>query len=165
MNKKQTIIISSLLVLIIFAGYLATKVNGPLYVTDDQVSENGTINTSLSSTFFTEARLQRDQKTTQTLASLKSLVDNENTPQEQKAQAAEEYKNIAILSEKEVRIELALKAQGYEDAICTLDKEKNSASVVVKNDGELTDQQARQIQDIIMSKSDMKNIEVKVASK
>ncbi len=164
MNKKQTIIISSLLVLILFAGYLATKVNGPLYVTDDQIINDGSVNTSTSS-FFNEARLQRENKTSQTLNSLKSLVDNENTPQDQKAQAADEFKNIAIQSDKEGKIELALKAQGYEDAICTLDKDKNSATVIVKHDGELSDQQVRQIKDVIMSKAEAKNIEIKIAEK
>ena len=38
MNKKQSGIIVTLVVLIVFAGYLATKVNGPLYVNDSDFS-------------------------------------------------------------------------------------------------------------------------------
>ena len=38
MNKKQSGIIVTLVVLIVFAGYLATKVNGPLYVNDGDFS-------------------------------------------------------------------------------------------------------------------------------
>ena len=38
MNKKQSGIIVTLVVLLVFAGYLATKVNGPLYVNDSDFS-------------------------------------------------------------------------------------------------------------------------------
>jgi len=160
MNKKQTIIISVLLVLIVFAGYLATQVNGPLYVTDDQfVGE--TAKTSTKNNFFTEATVTREQSKAKTLQNLKTLIDDQNTPADQKAQASEEYKNIAVQSDKEVNIELALKSQGYEEALCTLDKDK--ATVIVKTEKELTDQQIRQIKDVVMSKSNIKNIEIKVA--
>lgn len=160
MNKKQTIIISVLLVLIVFAGYLATQVNGPLYVTDDQFIGE-TAKTSTKSNFFTEAVIERDQAQTQAIQTLKALLDDESVPAEQKAQAAEEYKTLALQPEKEVNIELALKSQGYEEALCTLDKDK--ATIIVKSEQELSDQQARQIKDVVMSKADIKNIEIKVA--
>lgn len=160
MNKKQTIIISVLLVLIVFAGYLATQVNGPLYVTDDQfVGE--TAKTSTKSNFFAEASLKRDQDQQKAIQSLKSLLDDANVPAEQKAQISIEYKDLALQTEKEGEIELTLKAQGYQEALCTLDKEK--ATVFVKSDKELSDQQVRQIRDVVMSKSNIKNIEIKVA--
>ncbi|MEG0132658.1 MAG: SpoIIIAH-like family protein [Clostridium sp.] len=159
MNKKQTIIISSLVVLILFAGYLATQVNGPLYATNDK----GAVSTSTKSSYFTEARLQRDQSSQKTLQTLKTLLDDQNTPQDQKAQAADEYKNLALQTDKEVKIELALKAQGFDEALCTLDKEK--ATVVVKHQGELSDQQVKQIKDVVMSKADIKDIEIKVSEK
>jgi len=60
MNKKQTIIISSLVVLILFAGYLATQVNGPLYVSNEKSGDGTTVSASTNSNYFTEARLQRD---------------------------------------------------------------------------------------------------------
>lgn len=164
MNKKQTIIISSLVVLILFAGFLATKVSGPLYV-DNTAIDNGdgeTVSTS-SSTYFTEARLQRENSTQKTLQNLKALLDDESTPQDQKSEAANEYKNISLQSDKEVKIEMALKAQGFEDALCTLDDEKATVVVKVKDTTELSDQQIRQIKDVIMSKSDISDIEIKVS--
>ena len=162
MNKKQTIIISSLVVLIIFAGILATKVNGPLYVDNTNKEDNKAISTS-STTYFTEARLQRDNSTQKTLTSLKALLDDENTPENQKADAAEEYKNVALQSDKEVKIEMALKAQGFDEALCTLEKEKATVVVKVKESAELSDQQIRQIKDVVMSKSDISDIEIKVS--
>ncbi len=160
MNKKQTIIISSLVVLILFAGYLATKVNGPLYVTDNQNSDGTAVSATVNANYFTEATLQRNNSENQTLQKLKSLLDDENTPQDKKAEAADEYKNLALQSDKEIKIELALKAQGFTEALCTLDKEK--ATVIVKHEGELSDQQVKQIKDVVMSKSEISNIEIKV---
>jgi len=93
MNKKQTIIISSLVVLILFAGYLATQVNGPLYVNNDKGNDGKTVSTSTNTNYFTEARLQRDNTASKTLQTLKALLDDESTPQDQKAEAADEYKN------------------------------------------------------------------------
>lgn len=159
MNRKQTIIISVLLVLIVFAGYLATKVNDPLYVGTDG---SGALKTSTtSSSFFEEAKTKRNNSSIQVLQSLKSLLDDANTPAEQKAKASEEYKNIALQSDKEQKIELALQSQGYKEVLCTLDKD--SATVIVKTEKELSDQNLRQIKDIVMTKANVTNIEVKTA--
>lgn len=158
MNKKQTIIISSLVVLILFAGFLATKVNGPLYV--DNGGDKNAVSTS-STNYFTTARLERDNTRQITLTNLKSLLNDENTPEDQKADAADEYKNLALQSDKEMRVELGLQAQGFDEALCTIDNDK--ATVVVKYQGELSDQQIRQIKDVIMSKAEISNIEIKVS--
>ena len=40
MNKKQAVIIVTLLVLIVCAGVLAAKVNSPLYVSDSDFGDN-----------------------------------------------------------------------------------------------------------------------------
>ena len=83
MNKKQSGIILTLVVLIVFAGYLATKVNGPLYVNDkDFTNEKTAISlkeTKSSSTFFEEAKLSKVAVTNRTLQTIKDLVDDDNT--------------------------------------------------------------------------------------
>lgn len=160
MNKKQTIIISSLVVLILFAGYLATKVNGPLYVDNGKGGKDAAVSTS-NTNYFTTARLERENTRVVALQNLKNLLNDENTPEDQKAEVADDYKNLALQSDKEMRIELALQAQGFDEALCTLDNEK--ATVVVKYQGELSDQQIRQIKDVVMSKADIIDIEIKLA--
>lgn len=158
MNKKQTIIISSLVVLILFAGYLATKVNGPLYV--DNGGDKNAVSASATN-YFTTARLERDNTRQIALTNLKSLLNDENTPEDQKADAADKYKNLALQSDKEMKVELGLQAQGFDEALCTIDNDK--ATIVVKYQGELSDQQIRQIKDVIMSKAEISNIEIKVS--
>lgn len=183
MNRKQSMIISSLLLVIVLCGYAATKVNGPLYTTEDQFIGEVAVNQednkenkeeekkdkkdkkdektkTTSSSYFTEAKLSRDQARNKATQTLKTLLDDSNTPQEQKAQAAEEYKDLALRGDKETNIELALKAQGYQEAVCELEDDK--ANIVVKHDKELSDQQLRQIKEVVVSKANIKNVQIKL---
>ena len=165
MNKKQSGIIVTLVVLIVFAGYLATKVNGPLYVNDgDFTKEKSAISLKESkstSAFFVESKLSREQQNASTLQTIKTLMDDANTPKEQKASAADQYLSIATTTQNEQDIELAIKAQGYSDVLCSI--ADNKVEIYVKTDKkELTQEQLRGIQDVVMSKTKLENIEVKI---
>jgi len=171
MNKKQSGIIVTLVVLIVFAGYLATKVNGPLYVNDGDFSteksaislkQNKTASTaSTASTYFVEAKLSRDEDNTRTLQNIKTLIDDANTPKEQKTTASKQYLNISLASQNEADIELALKALGYNDSMCSIVDDK--VQILVKSDKkQLTEEQLRNINDVVMSKTKLEKIEVKI---
>jgi len=165
MNKKQSGIIVTLVVLIVFAGYLATKVNGPLYVNDSDFNkEKSAISlkeNKTSSKYFEEARLTRDQENARTLQTIKALIDDANTPKEQKDTAAEQYLNISLASQNETDIELALKAKGYEEALCSIVADK--VQILLKTEKkELSQEELRSIQDVVMSKTKLENIEVKI---
>ncbi|MBU3214185.1 SpoIIIAH-like family protein [Clostridium estertheticum] len=168
MNKKQSGIIVTLVVLIVFAGYLATKVNGPLYVNDSDfsseksaISLKDTKTASTASTYFVEAKLSRNQDNDKTLQTIKTLIDDTNTPKDQKAVAAKQYLNISMAAQNQSDIELALKAQGFEESMCSIVNDK--VQVVIKTDKkQLTDEQLRSIKDIVMSKTKLEKIEVKI---
>ena len=165
MNKKQSGIIVALVVLIVFAGYLAAKVNGPLYVNDgDFSSEKSAISlkeTKSNSSYFEEAKLSRDQDNVSTLQSIKALIDDKNTPKAQKATAAEKYLNISMASQNESDIELALKALGFEEAMCSIVDDK--VQILVKSDKkQLSEEQLRSINDVVMNKTKLEKIEVKI---
>ena len=165
MNKKQSGIIVTLVVLIVFAGYLATQVNGPLYVNDsDFNTEKSAISlkeSKSSSNYFVEARLTREQESARTLQTIKALIDDANTPKEQKETAAEQYLNISMATQNESDIELALKAQGFEEALCSIVDDK--VEILLKTEKkELSQEELRGIQDVVMSKTKLENIEVKI---
>lgn len=164
MNKKQSGIIVTLVVLIVFAGYLATKVNGPLYVNDADFGEKTAISlkeSKSSSTFFTEAILSRDQENAKTLQNIKTLMDDANTPKDQKATAADEYLAVATATQNETDIELALKAQGFDAALCSIVDDK--VEIFVKSaKKELSKEELRGIQDVVMSKTKLEKIDVKI---
>lgn len=163
MNKRQSGIIVTLLVLIVFAGYLATKVNGPLYVNDgDFNSEKTAISLKekkSSSTYFEEAVLSRNQESARSLQVIKALMDNANTPKEQMATASEQYLNIATATQNETDIELALRAQGFDESLCIITDDK--VKVEVRTDKkELSSDEIRNIQNVVMSKTKLEKIEV-----
>jgi stage III sporulation protein AH len=165
MNKRQSGIIVTLLVLIVFAGYLATKVNGPLYVNDgDFNSEKTAISLKekkSSSAYFEEAILSRNQESARTLQVIKALMDDANTPKEQKETASEEYLNIAMATQNENDIELALKAQGFDETLCSIANDK--VQVLVRTDKkELSSEEIRNIQNAVMSKTKLENIVVSI---
>jgi len=165
MNKKQSGIIVTLVVLIVFAGYLATKVNGPLYVNDTNFSNEKSAlslkDNKSSSTFFTEAILSRDQDNARALQNIKALIDDVNTPKEQKGVAADQYLAVSTATQNEQDIELALKAQGYEEALCSIVDDK--VQIFVKSaKKELSQEELRGIQDVVMSKAKLENIDVKI---
>ena len=165
MNKKQSGIIVTLVVLIVFAGYLATKVNGPLYVNDsDFTTEKSAISlkeSASSSTYFTEAKLSRTQEDARTLQTINTLIDDVNTPKVQKETAAEKYLSVSMASQNESDIELAIKAQGFEEALCSIVNDK--VDILVKTTKkELTQAELRSIQDAVMSKTKLEKIAVKI---
>jgi stage III sporulation protein AH len=165
MNKKQSGIIVTLVVLIVFAGYLATKVNGPLYVNDgDFGKEKSAISlkeSKTSSTYFAEAKLSRDQENSRTLQTIKALIDDVNVPKEQKATAADQYLSISMATQNETDIELALKAQGFNEALCSIVDDK--VQIIVKSTKkELSKEELSKIQDAVMSKTKLEKIEVQV---
>ncbi|MBU3126573.1 SpoIIIAH-like family protein [Clostridium tagluense] len=164
MNKKQSGIIVTLVVLIICAGYLATKVNGPLYVNDSDFGEKSAISlkeNKSSSTFFAEAKLSRNQESAKALQAIKLIIDDANTPKEEKKKAADEYLDVSTTTQKESDVELALKAKGFEEALCSIVDDK--VEIFVKSSKkELSKEELRGIQDVVMSKTKLENIDVKV---
>lgn len=168
MNKKQAVIIVALLALIVCAGVFATKVNSPLYVNGEDnnstgkstVSFNNTDKTSSSSKsqFFDEAKLSRDQKNSQTLQTLKSLIDDKNVTKENKDDASKKYTQLAMNINYESKIETTLKSKGYEDVVCSI--EDNKATIIVKSKDKLTDKETREIKSVVVEIAKIQDIEI-----
>lgn len=178
MNKKQAVIIVTLLALIVCVGVVATKLNSPInYVNGvdngsgkSAVSFNSSDNKSSQdkstqakseqSQFFEEARLTRDQKNSETLQTLKSLIDDKNVSDQNRADAEKRYTALAMNTNYELKIENVLKSKGYEDVICSI--EDNKARIIVKDKNKLGDKDARQIKDVVMSISNIQEVEIEV---
>lgn len=160
MNKKQAGIIVTLLALIVCAGILAARVNGPLEVStmDDSVFNfNDKKDTTATSDFFTTNNLQRDNDTAQVLAQYKALIEDKNVSAESKKEAEKKYTAKTENTDKENTIELNLKANGFADAICLISD--NKAQVIVKAK-EVTDKQVKQIKDIVNTVAKINNVDI-----
>lgn len=166
MNKKQGVIIVTLLVLIVCAGVLATKVNSPLVGLDDNIDGQSTISFNndekqkSNDEYFQETKLDRDQQDNETMQTLKQIIDDENILEEDKKTAVEKYTELTIASDNEQRIESILKGKGFEDVICFITDGK--ARVIIKSSEKLTDKQTRVIQDVVMSVAKLKDVEIEI---
>ena len=166
MNKKQGVVIITLLALIVCAGVLATRLRSPLYVNGSDTSGNNTISNESSnkntdtSDYFAETKLTRDKKDTETLQTLKSLVDDTNVSKENRDDAAKKYTQLAMNNNYESKIETTLKSKGYADVICSV--EDNKARIIIKGKTTLTDKETREIKDVVISISKLKTVEIEV---
>ncbi len=174
MNKKQAGVILTLLALIICAGVLAMKVNssmqdlGTISITDNE-SENVDISVkdnksndknSIGYDFFYEAKSVRDKKSSETLEYLAEIIDNDKISQLDRDTAAKQKIALVMDQENETKIELALKGKGFEEVLCLIENDK--ARIFVKNQNELTESQRKQIQEVVMSVSKIKNVEIEL---
>lgn len=172
MNKKQAAIIVTLLILIVCAGVLATKLNNPLYVNggdntngkstnsfnNSDSNSNKDNNSNNKSQYFDESKLTRDQKNAQTLQTLKTLIDDQNVAKSSRDEAAQKYTQLAMNTNYESKIETTLKSKGYEDAICSI--ENNKARVIIKTKDKLTDKDTRDIKNVVVGISKVEDIEI-----
>lgn len=176
MNKKQAGIIVTLLALIVCAGILVAKVNGPLEVAESGFNEEGGILTfgnentkttektdNNSSSYFATAHAQKEQTDQQTLANLKAVVDDDGLSDEQKAVAAEKYSKMVVAQDQEKKIAQHLKGKGYEDAICYLENDYTKARIILKTDKEeLSEADGKIIRDVVQSVAKISDVEVEL---
>ena len=176
LNKKQAGIIVTLLALIVCAGILAAKVNGPLEVAESGFNEEGGVLTfgnentktnetseTSSSSFFATAHTQKEQTDQQSLANLRSVVDDEGLSEEQKAVATEKYSKMVVAQDHEKKIAQHLKGRGYDDVICYLENDYTKARVILKTDKEeLSETDGKVIRDIVQSVAKVSDVEVEL---
>lgn len=153
MNKKQGIIIVSLLVLIVLAGVMATKLNSgnELYVGND--SGKSTISSSLSeknskAEYFAEAKTSRDQANATAIQNYKNMIDDKNVSDASRKEAEKKYLGLTDNCKNEQKIEMELKGKGYDDSICSI--QDDTARIILKAK-ELTNDQRREIKDVVMN--------------
>lgn len=163
MNKKQGVIIVTLLALIVCAGVLATRLRSPLYVNGNTKSSTTAVtdtSKSESSDYFAETKLTRDQKDADTLQTLKALADDTNVSTENRNDAAKKYTQLAMNNSYESKIETTLKSKGYEDVICSV--EGSGVRIIIKGKDKLTDKETREIKDVVLNISKLTNVEIEV---
>lgn len=166
MNKKQGIIIVTLLVLIVLAGVLATRLNGnQLYVTENDggkptSSLNTTNDKNAKSEYFAELKISRDQGNQQTLTTLKTMIDDKNVSDASRKDAEKKYEAMAMTMNYEKKIEMDLKVKGFSDALCAITDSK--ATVTINTSDQLTDKQIREIKDDVMKVANIKDVDIQI---
>jgi stage III sporulation protein AH len=160
MNRKQAFIIATLLVLIVCAGILATKVNNPLYTDANELTQ--TSSNASKGDFFTESKLTRDNKYIQDVPTYQAMMNDPETTKTAKDALALKLKQMTEKNGNEKAIETQLKGKGFEDSFCQILDEK--VSVYVKAD-KLTEQQAKDIKNLVVGITKVKQADVEISSK
>ncbi|AAK80045.1 stage III sporulation protein AH [Clostridium acetobutylicum] len=172
MNKKQAVIIVTLMVLIVCAGVLATRVRSPLYVNDTDFDSDTNTNKSTVSTndnskkssstktdVFAQGRLEREQKDQREIQTLKNIIDDKNVSNDTKSSAQQKMMTLTDEDSKCNKVETMLKSKGFKDALCSITDSKVTVTVKCDSD-KLTDNQLRDIKEVVTDVTKIRNIEV-----
>ncbi len=108
--------------------------------------------TTLSSDYFTSAKLKREQTRSKNKSMLMDLLADSTATEEQRNLAFGKIVALAETAEIENATELLLEAKGFDGAVVSI--VDNSVDVVV-NAASVTDRQIAQIEDIVVRKTGM----------
>lgn len=109
--------------------------------------------------YFQETRLEREKMYSEMISTYEKIIQNESTPSDQKAIAAQEISNITNIKNGIMISENLIKNKGFEEVIILVNND--TASVVVKSYN-LNQEQISKIQNIIQRelKIEIKNINI-----
>lgn len=110
------------------------------------VNGSGNINFSIS------ARLAREQVRATNKELLMKIINNSNISEKEKQEVISQLILLTDNAEKENAAETLLEAKGYKNAVVTITNDKVD---VVIGEGELTDVQIAQIEDVVKRKADV----------
>ena len=108
------------------------------------------VNTSNDSSYFIQAKLDREQSRAKQKDILTEMINNDNIEQDKKSECANAMLEIQQRIEKETAAEAMIEAKGFDEVYVRIDDE--TVDVVV-NKETLTDAEIAQIEDIIKRKT------------
>lgn len=121
-------------------------------VSNDTLKENTISNETSnyvvedSTNYFEETRIQRDRMYSETLETYQKLIESSQTPQEQKAIAAQEISNITSQKNSILIAENLVKNKGFDNVVIL--ENNGNVSVIVKSRN-LNQDQISKIQNIV----------------
>lgn len=126
--------------------------DGEVVASEENPGEAVMVSNSLSSDYFSSAKLSREQSRAKNKETLMEIINNKSVASKDKQAAVKEVAQITKTAEKENAAELMLEAKGFEDAVVSISGD--DADVIVSAE-ELTSQQMAQIEDIVKRKTDI----------
>ncbi len=117
---------------------------------ENEAGEAVFVNTSNDSSYFVQAKLDREQARAKQKDILTEMINNNSVEQDKKAQCADEMLKIQQKIEKETAAEAMIEAKGFSEVYVRIDDE--TVDVVV-NKETLSKQELAQIEDIVKRKT------------
>ena len=118
-------------------------------------------NTADSSSYFAEAKLDREQSRAKQKDILNDMLENKNISQEQKDKCTESMMELQQRIEKETAAEAMIESKGFKEAYVRMDDD--TVDVVVDKD-KLTDAEVAQIEDIVKRKTGMETSKIRIST-
>lgn len=113
-----------------------------------------------TSSFFVQARLNREQSRSNERAILNDLISNNNVEAPQRAQAADAMLEIQRRIERETAAEALIESKGFAETYVRISE--NAVDVIVSNET-LSDAELAQIMDIIKRKTGMVETQIHIS--
>ena len=120
-------------------------------------------NASGTDSYFSAAALSRQQARDEALEVLATVLASESAKEEAKAEALADISRIALEIEKEANVETLIRAKGFKECVAVISGE--SASIIVKSEGELLSSHVAQIGEIVYEQTGILPVNVKILSK
>ncbi len=182
--KKKEVLIGSLIMLILVAAFInynystlppnqenitQTMSSQQTDVSDEESEETARkmgeaqyVNSSadtISSDYFTQARLNRESARSKSTERLQEIVANENIDAQTRQKAQDDMLKIATSADKEASCENLIKAKGFTECVAYINED--SVSITVKTNG-LSSSDIAKIQEIVSSQTGIltKNIKI-----
>ncbi len=130
---------------------------------DETMTEAGEavfVNTSSDSSYFVQAKLNREQARASEKEILNDIINNANVESAQKAEAADSMLEIQKRIERETAAEAMIESKGFSEVYVRIDDQ--SVDVVVNKEA-LTDAEIAQIEDIIKRKTGMAEDQIHIS--
>lgn len=118
------------------------------------------VNASTDSTYFVQAKLDREQARAKQKDILTEMINNDNIDQEQKAACATSMLDIQKRIEKETAAEAMIESKGFSEAYVRIDDE--TVDVVVDKT-ELSETEVAQIMDIVTRKTGFPEDKIRIS--
>ncbi|ACL76257.1 SpoIIIAH-like family protein [Ruminiclostridium cellulolyticum] len=156
--KRKQIIVLSLVLMLVIAGYLqynynktsqyseddSAQIGDAVYVDNQDASDKENINTAVAgneekaataskeaNNFFAQAKMDRDVTRDKDIETMKGIYEDGMASKDVKSKAYEKMMKIVERSQKEANIETLIKEKGFNDVVA-LFSDDGSVDVVVK---------------------------------
>lgn len=175
--RRNQIVITSLIVVIVCAGYLNYKYNqakitnstakdpiGSAYFvenTEDLTDEDNISVAQINGDYFIVTNAEKERSRDEQKEVLQNVINNQNADADAKKKAQEELIAISQIIEKEMKIESVLKGKGLKNIVAFVGKEK--VDIVIKADEKVISSSTAIILDEVMRETGIEATNIKIS--
>ena len=153
-KRKKVLILCGMAMLLVATGVLNYSLNKKVNEEPASTATTATVN------FFETYKTDRDSARASQVELLNEIINSSYSTASEKATATESKTALVAKMEKELILEGLIKAKGFEDAVVTIGS--SYYNVIVKDDGNLGDEQVAQILSVIKSETGASANNVKI---